>query len=464
LTSAQQALLRAVAAFPGGVDLATVEELASEVARGHDPLRLLHGLLDASLLDVDTDRTRYRLLFTVRAYLLEEVARLGERAATEDRFLRWAVRTADEIGAGLSGPAEAQADRRLRAELDNLRAGRDVARAAGQTAARVRITLAFDQPSIWRDLREVWSWCLEMASAPEIDGDPREVELRGAGAEAARQAGDYDRAVELARSGLEVSARTGHDVGQAARCWSALAAVAHYRGDFASAARDWERGARAMGPAAAGLLASAALAAGYGGDGPHARTLLGDARRQGSTSPNSSNHAFITYVEGELVAVDDPAAAVPSYVAAIEEARSVGANFVAGVAGVALASAQARTGDLAAAAEGFAHLLDFWRSTGHGPQLWTTARNAAALLLTQGHPREAALLLLRADATPQAAVVDPDIARHSSRSFVAVSSVVGAEELEALRADVAGMSTREVIDAARVALASIVATRGPAGE
>ncbi len=455
VTSAQQSLLRAIAAFPGGVDLATVEELATAVAPGHAAVRLLHGLLDASLLDVDTGRTRYRLLFTVRAYLLEEVARLGERAAIEERFIQWAVQTADEIGAGLSGPAEAQADRRLRAELDNLRAGRDLARAAGRTGARVQITLALDQPLLWRDLREVWSWCLELAAAPEIEGDPREVELRGAGAEAARQAGDYDRAVELARSGLEISARSGHDPDQAARCWSALAAVAHYRGDFASAARDWERAALAIGPAAAGLLASAALAAGYGGDPARARALLDDARRQEATTPNSSNHAFITYVEGELLAVNEPAAAAPAYVAAIEEARSVGANFVAGVAGVGLASAQARTGNLAASAEGFAQLLDFWRSTGHGPQLWTTARNAAALLLAQGHTREAAQLLIRADATPQATTVDPDIARHSGRSFVAVSSVVGAEELEALRAQVPEMSTREIIDAARAALNTI---------
>ena len=79
LTPAQQTLLRAVAAFPGGVDLATVEELAGEVAPGHDPVRLLQGLADASLLDVDPGRTRYRLLFTVRAFLLEEVAALGER-------------------------------------------------------------------------------------------------------------------------------------------------------------------------------------------------------------------------------------------------------------------------------------------------------------------------------------------------------------------------------------------------
>ena len=172
------------------------------------------------------------------------------------------------------------------------------------------------------------------------------------------------------------------------------------------------------------------------------------------TSPGS-NHAFITYVEAELVAVDAPEAAIPSYVTAVQEARIVGANFVAGVAGVALASAQARTGDLAAAAAAYGHLLDYWRSTGHGPQLWTTARNAAMLLAAQGHDREAALVLLRADASSEAAAVDADIARHSGRSFLPVTQVLDAEALASLRAEVGGLSTSDVVDAARAALREI---------
>lgn len=280
----------------------------------------------------------------------------------------------------------------------------------------------------------------------------------GAAAEAARQAGDYDRAVELARHGLAVAGEAAARSRKTARCWSALAGVAHYRGDFASAARDWAWSARASGPEAAGLLASAALAAAYGGDRTHATALLAEARQQEATTPNGSNHAFITYVEGELVAVDDPATAIASYVAAVEEARSVGANFVAGVAGVALAAARARTGAPATAAAAYRDLLNYWRTTGHGPQLWTTARNAATLLHAEGHPREAALLLLRADATPQAAAADAEIARHSSRGFVPVSSVIGVEELESLRAEAAALSAGEIVEAAREALRAIAGT------
>ena len=459
LTSAQQSLLRAVAAFPGGVDLGTVEELVAEVAPGNDAVRLLRALVDASLVDVDAPRSRYRLLFTVRAFLLQELDTLDERSASDERFLAWAVRAAEEIGSALVSPAEATADQRLRAELDNLRAARDLARTAGLLDVRVRITLAVDQPAIWRDLREVWSWCLELACAPEIDGHPREVELLGAGAEAARQAGEYDRAVELAGRGLALAGEGAETSRPAARCWSAQAGVAHYRGDFATAARDWERSALATGYEAAGLLASAALAAAYDGDRDGARGRLAEARRLEASSPSRSNHAFLTYVEGELVASADPEAAVAAYVAAVEEARSVGATFVAGVADVALASVRARTGDLATAAAAYSRLLDAWRASGHGPQLWTTARNAANLLAGQGHRREAALLLLRAEATPEAAAVDPDIARHSGRSFTPVSSVLAPDEVAELRAEVSTLSTRQVVDQAREVLDRIAAVK-----
>ncbi|HEY5845281.1 MAG TPA: BTAD domain-containing putative transcriptional regulator [Microlunatus sp.] len=457
LSHSQKALLRAISAFPGGVDLAAVEELVAEMGSGQDAVQMLHGLVDASLIDVDRSRTRYRLLFTVRSFLLGEVSTLRELAATEDRFLTWAVRAAEEIGAGLFGPVEAAADQRLRAELDNLRAARDLARTRGRFDSRVRITLALDQASIWRDLREVWSWCLELADDPNASDHRREVEIQGAGAEAARQAGDYDRAVELAQRGLAVAGDVGRSSQEAARCWSALAGVAHYRGDFPSATDAWERSARLAGPASAGFLASAALAAGYDGDRARAVTLLAEARGLESASPNGGNHAFITYVEGELVGVNDTPAAISAYVAAVGEASSVGANFVAGVAGVALASARARTGDPASAAAAYRDLLGYWRTTGHGPQLWTTARNAAALLVAEGFTREGALLLLRADASPEAATVDADIAQHSGRSFLALSHTVDPEALESLRAEAARFSSSEVVDAARSALGVLAA-------
>ena len=93
--------------------------------------------------------------------------------------------------------------------------------------------------------------------------------------------------------------------------------------DFAAASRDWERSARIAGPTSAALHASSSLAAAYGGQGARAAILLTQARAHASTSP-SSNHAFITYVEGELMAVDNSATAISCYVAAVAEASRVG--------------------------------------------------------------------------------------------------------------------------------------------
>ena len=217
-------------------------------------------------------------------------------------------------------------------------------------------TLAFDQPAeVWRDLRELWAWCLELAHAPETGGHPSEVEIWGAAAEAARQAGrNYDP------GGRGWHAAAGQVAGEAAAGAGVArrrAAGLHWPESRTTAATSppplvdsARESARASGPEAAGLLASAALGAGFGGDRAHAAALLAEARQQQATTPNGSNHAFITYVEGELVRRRHQATAIASYVAAVEEARSVGANFVAGVAGVALAAARARTGDPATTA------------------------------------------------------------------------------------------------------------------
>ncbi|HYO41245.1 MAG TPA: BTAD domain-containing putative transcriptional regulator [Nocardioidaceae bacterium] len=455
LAADEQALLRALAPFPGGVDLETVESLAEGAAPGADAVRLLHTLADSSLVVVDPGRTRYRLLFTVRAFLLDELGALGEADEAELRFLAWAHRAARDIGAALQGAAEGAADARLRAELDNLRAARDAARVRDLDDLRVDITLAVDQSCLWRDLREVWAWCFELVDDPSLRGHPRQLEILGAGAEAARQMGDFDRALDLAARGLALADRVGAAATLRARCWSALAGVAHYRGDFAEAARRWTQAGRTPVPTAAGLLASAALAAAYGGDRDQAERLLADAADADALHPCPSSSAFASYVTGELTAVSDPEAAVPAYRTAMAQARSAGASFVEGVASVALASARSRVGEVAPAARAFSSLLDYWLTTGHGPQLWTTARNAASLLLALGHRREAALLVLRAEATPSAAYVDERIARHSGRTHPSVAGVFDDGELAALRREAAALSARQVVDLARRALDSV---------
>lgn len=193
------------------------------------------------------------------------------------------------------------------------------------------------------------------------------------------------------------------------------------------------------------------MAAAYDGDRELARSLLDRAAAAASCG---SHRAFIAYVEGEMLPAEE---AVASYTTAIAQAATVGCSFIEGVARVSLASAQARIGDVRAAAEGFAYLIEFWRRTGQVTQLWTTARNAAPLLASAGHARTAGLLLVAADAVPGSATVSPAIARHSARAFVRVETLIEPEEMPGVTAETArlggvGVLDRAVEDLRRLAL------------
>jgi predicted ATPase/DNA-binding SARP family transcriptional activator len=451
LTEAEQWLLRALAPFPGGVDLTTVEALAADGGTAQDPVDVLHRLVDASLVVADAATGRYRLLFTVRSFLLDQLEVRDETRAAEERFLARCLDMAAEIGFAVIGPGEPEADRRLRAELDNWRAARDVAAAHGRDDVRVGITVNLADAATHRDLRELWAWALELATDPALaDHRARPVFLACA-ADGARLLGDLELATRLADEALALA---GPDE-RVHHAWLARGSVAHFRGDFAAAREAWLQSGSGRRVESGVFLASAALAAAYGGDREEARELLDRAHAGIARSRCVSHAAFAAYVEGELRVTDQPEESIPWYLEAVELARRCGATFVEGVGSVGLASAQTRTGDIAGAAEGFGYLLDSWARTGHRTQLWTTARNAAALLSAAGRWRAAGLLLIRADQEPGAAVVNPSIARHSGRAFVPLQDVVPEEHIVELRAEAARLSAGDVLDLAREELADL---------
>jgi predicted ATPase/DNA-binding SARP family transcriptional activator len=438
LTSEEQRLLRAIAPFAGGVDLATVEALSST----GEPLDLLHRLVDTSLLVANPATGRFRLLYTVRTFAIDEVNRLGESEAVHERFVERCVVVAEEIHERMLGPDEAAVDRRLRDELPNLRSARDL----GDVDAKVAITVAVNRVVVWRDLREIWSWADELAADASLTGHPRRQAILAAAAETARLVGNFDLAEQRAQEALAVAHSEPDALG---RAWSVLAVVAHFRGEFDAARRHWLEAAAACLLDESAFTGSAALATLYGGDGVQARVLLDQAAEKATCG---SHEAFLAYVEGEIRVSSEPHEAIPRYLDAIAVAGRVGCSFVEGVARVSLATARARTGDVAAAAEGFAFLIEFWRRTDQNTQLWTTARNAAELLAGIGRSELAALLLEAADSTPGTAAVGPEIARHSGRAWTEVTEIVDADTLQRVRADLELQGSSAVLDRALVEL------------
>ncbi|MQA24622.1 MAG: adenylate/guanylate cyclase domain-containing protein [Micromonosporaceae bacterium] len=83
-------LLRQLAVFAGGVDLAAIEWLLGE--RCLAPLAVL---VDKSLVRVDDGpgRTRYRMLDTIRAYAARKLDAMGEEMAARDRHVAWCLQS-----------------------------------------------------------------------------------------------------------------------------------------------------------------------------------------------------------------------------------------------------------------------------------------------------------------------------------------------------------------------------------
>jgi predicted ATPase len=456
LDDGERALLRALATYPAGADLETVEALASRAMPGTDPLVALRRLVDASLVSPAVSPAasgRYDILETVRAFLLDDAGARGERDGAEREFLEWARRTADALGHDLTGPDETAADRRLRAELPNLRAARDLARARGDLDLVVDVTLALDEATTFRNLEEVWRWSVELADDPAMRGHPREAAVLGSASEAAWLAGDLPLARRLCAAGLAAVEHTREPEAWR-RCRYAAGAVALFEGRFDAARASWEEAA-ALASQPTMSLASAALAATYGGDRAGALDLVRRAQAAERTRPCVSHLAFVRYAEGEAVAGSDPAAAIEAYLAAIDGSRVSGAGFVEGIAMVGLASVWAATGDIAAAVRGYLMLLDYWNHTGSATQLWTTLRNVARLLLGHGLHADAALLLAAADGAASASRLTGDDAVRAEREQALLAEHLGADEVAALRARAAVLTAAGASAVAREALARI---------
>ncbi len=121
LDERERALLRRLALFAGGFTVEAAERVGCEgiVAQG-ELLDLLSRLVEKSLVVLDADGERYRLLDTIGEYALQRLEEAGETAATRarhrDHFLAWAER----IFPDLFGAEQATWLARLDRELDNI--------------------------------------------------------------------------------------------------------------------------------------------------------------------------------------------------------------------------------------------------------------------------------------------------------------------------------------------------------
>ncbi|APE21235.1 MULTISPECIES: AfsR/SARP family transcriptional regulator [Streptomyces] len=130
LEDSERAVLRRLAVFTGGADLAAAEAVCGAgdgagAGAGLDVLDVLGALVDKSLVVAgvgrDGEETRFRLLETVAEYAGERLAESGERAATERRHLTYYRELARRTDPELRGAGQVAAIARFEREYGNIR-------------------------------------------------------------------------------------------------------------------------------------------------------------------------------------------------------------------------------------------------------------------------------------------------------------------------------------------------------
>ncbi len=118
-----QTLLRRLAVFQGGFDLAAAEAVAGvDPLPRHRVLDALHRLIDASLVARSRRSARYRLLEPVRQFAVGKLDEAGESERTAAAHARHFSALADEARHELRGADQEEWAARLECERDNIAA------------------------------------------------------------------------------------------------------------------------------------------------------------------------------------------------------------------------------------------------------------------------------------------------------------------------------------------------------
>ena len=121
LTDDERALLRRLSVFAGGWTLEAAEAVGADGdVEKADVLDLLTNLVEKSLVTLEAEGERYRLLETVREYAQERLDESGERDQTCARHLGFYVALAERAMPELVGPKQGAWLGRLDLERENL--------------------------------------------------------------------------------------------------------------------------------------------------------------------------------------------------------------------------------------------------------------------------------------------------------------------------------------------------------
>ena len=143
LDDQERVVLRRLSVFSGGFTLESAEAVCSDdVVDSYAVLELVTRLVDKSLVQVDDECSRYRLLETIRQYAGERLVQSGESADVRDRHLGVFLTLVEDAAPTFVTGDGPVALARLDDEHDNLDAALDWAEASGAQETMLRMVTA----------------------------------------------------------------------------------------------------------------------------------------------------------------------------------------------------------------------------------------------------------------------------------------------------------------------------------
>ena len=423
------------------------QEVATALAR----------LVDASMV-TRLDRGRFRLLEPVRLYAAARLGPSGDAATTYERQRLAALELTARADAAVSGSDETDIVIEVERALPDLRAVHARALADGDLTTVARMTAQLFRFAYLQARADVLLWGTAVA---EVAG-PAGAEGDRARALAAAATGSWLTG-DIAR-GLALSTAAGQ---LATDSWSKIA-VTEVAGDVHLAAGDLagsvaaytQTHACAAEFGHAGLTANAEVGLAFAlfqqGDRRRAAALARSGLRRAIECGAPSVHALAEYTLGEVLADEDPDAALAAFARARSLAVAGRARFQEGLARTAEVAIRGRHGPPNEALRRYGEALELWRDTGADGLLLTALRNLIVLLVRSGADQPA----LEIHAVTERLATKPSYGQEAARLGSAVAAA-----RERLGSDASAEATsatthvRDLRAAADLALATIAATQ-----
>ena len=412
LTETEQRLFRHLAVFAGGATLEAVEAVCGPHCEDQDGiLEQVASLVNKSLLRREAgadEEGRLRMLETIRAYGLEQLAASDELDVMQRAHLDYFLALAEQAEPKLRGPEQRAWLLQLEAEYDNLRAALDWSRSAsGNVELALRVAGALWRfwylHGEWNEGRSRLEGALREASREGVLPGPYFAKaLHGAGVLAHSQA-DFSSATAWYEQSLQQSRALDDQAGTALTLFE-LGGIALAEGDYARARHLGEESLRLFRAlddtwGTALSLYQLSMVAPYEGDLERAAALGEESLRLFRRTGDKGGVAVALNSMG-LVAQGqaDYARAEKLYAEGLALAREQGNKGGIAWALGNLAAVVEQQGDYRRAAQLYAESMGLRRELGDKEGVARSLAGFAGVALAQGQAGRAARLLGAAEA------------------------------------------------------------------